>query len=151
MTGLKHSLCLGSSAHIINNNSSLETRRLFLVLELSSVTVSLDGSCGLLGSWILPSAGKWVELEAHKSPFGPDTLPSYESLPGSGALFLRYLGKLKKEQSAARGTEFTGNPASGRMPDDLQQRGNVGRDFPLFRMNTFSDMWRLHSNGVLQS
>lgn len=135
----------------MNNNSSLETRRLFLVLELPSVTVSLDRSCGLLGSWILPSAGKWVELEAHKSPFGPDTLPSYESLPGSGALSLRYLGKLKKEQLAARGTEFTGHPASGRMPDDLQQRGDVGRDFPLFRMNTFSDMWRLYSNGVLQS
>lgn len=134
----------------MNNNSSLETGRVFLVLELLSVTVSLDRSCGLLGPWILLLAGKWVELEAHKSPFGPDTLPSYESLPGSGALSLRYLGKLKKEQSAARSTEFTGHPASGRMPDDLQQRGNVGRDFPLFRMNTSSNMWRLHSNGVLQ-
>lgn len=150
ITGLKLSLCLGSSAHIMNNNSSLETRKLFLVLELPSVTVSLDRFCGLLGPWILPLAEKWVELEAHKSSFGPDTLPSYESLQGSGALSLRYLGKLKKEQSAARGTEFTGHPASGRMPDDLQQRGNVGRDFPLFRMNTSSNMWCLHSNGVLQ-
>lgn len=82
----------------MNDNSSLETGRLFLVLELLSVTVSPDRSCGLLGPWILLLAGKWVELEAHKSPFGPDTLPSYESLPGSGALSLRYLGKLKKEQ-----------------------------------------------------
>lgn len=97
ITGLKLSLCLGSSAHIMNNNSSLETRKLFLVLELPSVTVSLDRFCGLLGPWILPLAEKWVELEAHKSSFGPDTLPSYESLQGSGALSLRYLGKLKKE------------------------------------------------------
>lgn len=50
--------------------------------------MSLDRSCGLLGPLILLLARKSVELEAHESPFGPDTLPSYESLPGSGALSL---------------------------------------------------------------
>ncbi|EGW06024.1 hypothetical protein I79_006219 [Cricetulus griseus] len=89
--------------HIMNKNSSLETRRLFLVLDLPPATMNVDRSSGLLGPLIL-LARKWVELEAHESPFGPDTLPSYESL-----WFRCFVtGTLKKEQSAARAQSSQG-------------------------------------------
>lgn len=83
MIGLTfRSLSPGSSAHNINKNFTLEARRLLLISNLPPATLSLDRSYDLLP--LLP--GKWVELETCESPFGSDSLPSHESLLGSGAL-----------------------------------------------------------------